>query len=92
MITLDTNALIGLAANETLVKEFPFIADARKVTTTGGCCGRKTVTGPAANMNAIKMQIAFLPLEGQQKFKQITGWNRVRVVFESGSGTRTVIF
>lgn len=89
MITIDNNALVGLSANETLVKEFPFIASARTIV-SGGCCGQSRVSH--GNHNAIKMQIAHLPLAGQLRFKQLTGWTKVRVVFESGHGTQTVIF
>ncbi len=90
MTTIDNNTLVGLTANETLVKEFPFLATLRLNSRSTGCCGR--ANSRFGNPNAIKTQLAHLPLQAQLRFKQLTGWTKVRVVYETGSSTKTVIF
>lgn len=88
MVTIDNNVLIGLSANTSLVTEFPFLMQARHV--KSGCCGNSTSL--PGNTNVVKMQIANLPANSKERFKLLTGWNRIRVVYESGASTQTVIF
>ena len=92
MVTIDNNALIGLAANKALVEEFPFLKKVQAVKQVApACCGKPPAT-VQPNTNIIKMEIGFLSPSAQARFKQLTGWYKIRVVFETGSGTQTVIF
>jgi len=88
MITLDNSAIIGLTGNKAVTDLIPFIKQA--IQATSSCCGKANSASP--NMNHIKMQIAHLPPSSQARLKELTGWDKVRVVYESGKGTQTVIF
>lgn len=89
MITIDNAVITGLTANNALVREFPFLASARSKIIKSGCCGGGTV---AVDFNAIKIALATMPGSAQERFKQLTGWNQVRIIYSTGTGTFTKIF
>ena len=98
MTVIENSTILGLTANSQLVKEFPFLANARKAlnsgTVSGGCrsCSHNRSGGQGVDFNQIKMTLASMSLEAQLKFKKITGWDKVKVIYASGSGMNTVIF
>jgi hypothetical protein len=91
MVTIDNAVIVGLTANEAIAKEFPFLLNARNSFLSGAkpCCGGKA---QSTNFNMIKQAIANMPGEAQVKFKQLTGWQTIRVIYETGAGTQTVVF
>lgn len=92
MVTIDNSALLGLSGNSTLTKEFPFLLQAKVISSgSRACCGGGSAQS-TTSYNQLKMQIAHMPGESKVKFKQITGWDKVRVTYETSSGTHTEIF
>lgn len=90
MVTIDNAVIVGLTANSAIAREFPFLMSARQnFIKSGGCCGGKQ---QGTDFNAIKIALATMPGEAQARFKKLTGWNQVRVIYATGAGTFTKIF
>ena len=101
MVVLENSVLIGLTRNDAIRKEFPAIANlynaiktqatTKPATGCGGCGGG--MRGPSGlDYNSIKSAIATMPDASKLRFLQLTGWDKVKVIYTVGGHTKTVTF
>jgi hypothetical protein len=98
MVLINNAQLAALSANDKLCKDFPMFAHLRNQlispkVRSGGCgtCGNsRNVSYP--DYNSVKVALSGMSQSDKDKFKQITGFDKVKIVFANGSSTQTVIF
>lgn len=91
MIVLENMHLIALTSNPEVVKNFPVIANLKTnlPKTQGGCNCQGSRKGP--DFNAIKRSLAMMSQQDKDKFKTMTGFASVKVIYSNGSSTETTI-
>ena len=88
MATLENSSIVILSRNTELVKAFPVLSRAASPgVRASGCCGGSR---SAIDFNAIKASIARMGPEARERFKRMTGWKNVLVVYRDGSGVKRV--
>ena len=94
MLVLENQHIAAIAGNDELCRTFPMFDHLRSrllsPNVAHGCnCGGAAQAAP--DYNAIKMALATMSQEDKDKFKRITGFQQVKIIYAVGHGTETVI-
>jgi hypothetical protein len=99
MLVLENAHIAALSGNDTLVSEFPMFMTLRKAIQKGrvrgsGCnCSKNTTpnTAISPDYNSIKMTLATMSQTDKDRFKTITGFPQIKIIYSTGSGTITTV-
>lgn len=85
IVIIEDSTLASMAANDTFVKEFPFLQKLRVAPKRGGCgaCARNSTAGLFASA---KKAVAGLDSERKRKLKEMLNTKELRITYRTGEG------
>jgi len=85
LVIIEDSTLASMAANDSFVKEFPFLQALRVAPKRTGCgsCARNSTAGL---FGSAKKAIAGLDSEKKRKLKEMLNTKELRVTYRTGDG------
>ena len=85
LVIIEDSTLASMAANDSFVKEFPFLRALRVAPKRTGCgsCARNSTAGL---FGSAKKAIAGLDSEKKRKLKEMLNTKELRVTYRTGDG------
>jgi hypothetical protein len=85
LVIIEDSTLASMAANDSFVKEFPFLQALRVAPKRTGCgsCARNSTAGL---FGSAKKAVAGLDSEKKRKLKELLNTKELRVTYRTGDG------
>lgn len=87
LLVLEDDKIRSLMQNTLLLEAFPFLKNAaQQIANSKPKCGKCGRAAENVHIRSVKVAIAGMSKEAQQKFKDVTGASQIKVVYRAGNG------